>query len=359
MSARYSIRQLQPSDHPKIVEAIPSWWGGRDLAYMVPKLFADHFHNTSFVVEAEEGHFIGFLVGFLSQSHPSDAYIHFVGTHPDYRKLGIGQALYSRFFALCQASNRTRVRCCTSPVNRGSIEFHKRMGFQITPGTGEIDGIPVTLDHNKPGDPKVQFVKELPVVDPARSVLMGQCVRIEPLKEKHLPGLEKNFDPTLFKYYPRTDYRSAQEFCDENWACEKSGTFEPYVIIDQTSGEAIGCVEYSGIDQKNRKLEIGGSWLGRKFQGGPWNTEAKLLLLSEAFEKRGFIRVQFTTDSLNLQSQAALEKIGAKREGVLRNHSIQPDGRIRHNVYFSVVSEEWPRTKEHLIARLQAKTQGL
>jgi RimJ/RimL family protein N-acetyltransferase len=188
-----------------------------------------------------------------------------------------------------------------------------------------------------------------------RPTLLGQCVRLEPLGPEHVSSLEKNFNPSLFRFYPKTDYRSAQEFCEENWACEKTGNFEPYAIIDQASHQVIGCVEYSSIDQKNKSLEIGGSWLGLEFQGGPWNSEAKLLLLTEAFEKRNCIRVQFKTDSLNIQSQSALHQIGARNEGTLRNSSIQPDGRIRHDVIFSVIREDWPEVKEHLQARLAKK----
>lgn len=188
-----------------------------------------------------------------------------------------------------------------------------------------------------------------------QKILFGTCVQIERLDQRHLPDLEKHFENDLFQFYPRTDYRQAKEFCEENWECEQSGNFEAFAIIDLTSRAAIGCVEYSGIDKLNRKLEIGGSWLGKQYQGGPWNTEVKLLLLKEAFEARNLLRVQFTTDSLNLQSQAALKKIGATFEGMLRNHSIQPNGRVRHNVYFSVIKEEWQVVKALLEKRLDEK----
>lgn len=191
----------------------------------------------------------------------------------------------------------------------------------------------------------------------SRKTLSGTFVRLEPSDAEHLLGLERNFDPILFQFYPRTDYQNAHEFCDENLECERKGDFEPYAIIDQKSYEAIGCVEFSSIDHINRKLEIGGSWLGLQFQGGPWNCDTKLLLLTEAFEARKLIRVQFATDSLNLQSQSALNKIGAKLEGILRNHSIQPDGRIRHNAYFSIISDEWSTTKLYLEDRLNEKIQ--
>ena len=156
----FTIRNTKPSDHGRIISVIQDWWGGRDLRAMVPRLFLMHFCDTSFIVE-KEGEMIGFLVGFLSPSVPKEGYIHFIGVHPDFRKKGLAETLYHRFFELCRKNKRTLVRSCTSPVNRGSIEFHKRMGFQIEPGDGEVDGFPVTLDYNRPGDHKVLFMKTL------------------------------------------------------------------------------------------------------------------------------------------------------------------------------------------------------
>lgn len=156
----FKIRNAEPSDHGRIISIMPNWWGGRDLRAMLPKLFLIHFCGTSFIVE-KELELIGFLVGFLSQSVNNEAYIHFVGVHPDFRKKGLGEALYERFFELCQQQGRTIVRASTSPVNKGSITFHQRMGFLIEPGDGVIDGIPVTLDYNRPDDHKVLFTKYL------------------------------------------------------------------------------------------------------------------------------------------------------------------------------------------------------
>lgn len=137
-----------------------NWWNGRDLTAMLPKLFLVHFRETTFIVE-RGGDLIGFLVGFLSQSRRNEGYIHFIGVHPEFRNNGIGAFLYKRFFELCRKKSRTIVRACTSPVNKGSIEFHIRMGFQIEPGNGEMDGFFVMLDYNRPGDPKVLFTKIL------------------------------------------------------------------------------------------------------------------------------------------------------------------------------------------------------
>jgi L-amino acid N-acyltransferase YncA len=155
-----TLRKGRPEDHPRIVAVLKQWWGGRDLTAMLPRLFLDHFCDTSFVVEQEEA-LVAFLVGFLSPSKSKEGYIHFAGVHPDCRGMGIGAGLYRQFFRLCSENERHIVRSCTSPVNKESIGFHLRMGFSIAPGREKIDGVPVTPDYNRPGDPKVCFVREL------------------------------------------------------------------------------------------------------------------------------------------------------------------------------------------------------
>ena len=149
-------RNSMPSDHPRIIGVLKDWWGGRDLTWMLPKLFLIHFNNTSFVVEKSDK-LKGFLIGFLSPGKPKEGYIHFAGVHPDYRGTGIGKFLYHRFFKLCRENGRDTIRACTSPVNKASIEFHKKTGFEISKGNAEIEDIQVTLDYNKPNDPKVLF----------------------------------------------------------------------------------------------------------------------------------------------------------------------------------------------------------
>ncbi len=154
------IRHPEPSDHERIMAVMPDWWGGRDLRAMLPRLFLHHFNDTSFVAE-EEGDLVAFLVGFMSPSRAGEAYIHFVGVHPGHRDLGLGRELYRRFFEVCRDRGRDVIRACTSPVNRGSILFHQHMGFDMEPGDHVVDGIPVTRDYNRPGDPKVLFTKHL------------------------------------------------------------------------------------------------------------------------------------------------------------------------------------------------------
>jgi ribosomal protein S18 acetylase RimI-like enzyme len=153
------IRDCKPSDHPRIIKVMKDWWDGRDLTSMLPRLFLEHFYNTSMVVEDRKNELIAFLIGFLSQSQANECYIHFVGVHPEYRGFGVGTYLYHRFFQICKKNNRSIVRACTSPVNKQSIEFHKKMGFEIVPGNGHLLNVSVTLDYNCPGDPKVLFVK--------------------------------------------------------------------------------------------------------------------------------------------------------------------------------------------------------
>lgn len=154
-----SIRNSKPSDHVRIISVMKDWWDGRDLIWMLPKLFLNHFSSTSYIVERDDD-LIAFLIGFLSQSNTKEGYIHFAGVHPDYRGIGIGEYLYEQFYKDCKKNKRDIIKSCTSPVNRGSIEFHKRMGFEIQQGNAEIDGISVTLDYNKPNDPKVLFKKK-------------------------------------------------------------------------------------------------------------------------------------------------------------------------------------------------------
>ena len=160
MAASIRIRNSSPSDHERVLAVMPSWWGGRDLTAMVPKVFFVHFTNTSFIAEIDQ-QFVGFLIGFMSQAEEEVGYIHFVGVHPDFRKQGIGKMLYQRFFLCCKKKKRAIVKSCTSPVNTLSIDFHRNMGFIIETGDGIIDDIPVTMDYLGVDDPKVLFMKKL------------------------------------------------------------------------------------------------------------------------------------------------------------------------------------------------------
>jgi RimJ/RimL family protein N-acetyltransferase len=186
--------------------------------------------------------------------------------------------------------------------------------------------------------------------------LTGQFVRLEPLSMDHLQDLcLVGLDDEIWRYMVYGWVRSEQDM--RNWIAEilkrqEKGTDLPFAVIDLKSGKAIGATRYMEIRPKDRGLEIGGTWYGRAYQRSVVNTECKLLLLQHAFEGLGCIRVQFKTDLRNIRSQKAIERIGATKEGIFRNHMILPDGTIRHSVYYSIIVEEWQSVKAHLIGLL-------
>jgi len=155
-----NIRQLQEADYETIIEAIDDWFDGRQLSHLLPRLFFIHFRPTSFAIE-ENGRVIGFLAGFVSQTYPEQAYIHFVGIEANYRGRGLGRQLYSTFFETVRRLGCTTVRCITSPVNSGSIAFHTRMGFRIERSNGERHGVPCMTNYELKGADRVLFVRSL------------------------------------------------------------------------------------------------------------------------------------------------------------------------------------------------------
>lgn len=131
-----------------------------------------------------------------------------------------------------------------------------------------------------------------------------------------------------------------------------AGTAMPFVIVLRASGKIIGSTRFWKIDEANRKLEIGSTWIAASWQKTFVNTEVKLLMLREAFEERRCVRVQFTTDEINERSRAAILRLGATQEGIVRHERIMPDGRKRNSVRFSIIDDEWPDVRQHLEARL-------
>lgn len=154
------IRSVRESDYIEAISVIDDWWGGRHMADMLPKLFFVHFQDTGFIAE-DNGKIVAFLIGFVSQTYPNEAYIHFIGVHPDSRKSGIANRLYNLFFDTVRQKGCDTVRCVTSPVNKTSIAFHTRMGFRIQDGNGEVDGVPVLVNYDGQGHDRVLFVKTL------------------------------------------------------------------------------------------------------------------------------------------------------------------------------------------------------
>jgi RimJ/RimL family protein N-acetyltransferase len=127
----------------------------------------------------------------------------------------------------------------------------------------------------------------------------------------------------------------------------------PFVIREKSSGEIVGCTRYFNVDAANRRLEIGYTWYAKRVQRGPINTECKLMLLTHAFEKLACIAVEFRTHWFNHASRAAIERLGAKQDGVLRNHQVSADGSRRDTVVFSIIDGEWPAVKRHLRYQLE------
>jgi len=182
--------------------------------------------------------------------------------------------------------------------------------------------------------------------------LQGKHVRLEPMTAEHVPGLaEIGIGQSFWDFMLYGNINTEGDM--HNWVLDilsraEKGTDLPFAVIHLASGCMAGATRYLNIMPKDRGLEIGGTWYGQEFQRTPVNTECKYLLLQHAFETLGCIRVQLKTDSRNERSQKAIERIGAKKEGVLRNHMILPDGRYRHSVFYSILDTEWPEVKQRL-----------
>ncbi len=187
--------------------------------------------------------------------------------------------------------------------------------------------------------------------------LTGQHVRLEPMAEEHVPGLaeigvgQKFWDFMLYGNIETVD--DMRDWVKDILARAEKDTDLPFVAIHLASGRVAGATRYLNIVPKDRGLEIGGTWYGLEFQRTPVNTECKYLLLRHAFETLGCVRVQLKTDLRNERSQKAIERLGAVREGVLRNHMILPDGRYRHSVFYSILDTEWPGVKKRLEEMLE------
>lgn len=192
---------------------------------------------------------------------------------------------------------------------------------------------------------------------PAPLTLPGRRILLEPLARHRLPDLfEAGADPEIWQWQggpaPATEAELGAKL-DALLAAAGRGEYVPFAVVDRATGKAVGWTAYMDIDAENERLEIGWTWYGRAYWRTPVNTEAKLLLLEHAFETLGMGRVQWKTDALNLRSQAAIERLGAHREGVLRRHKQRHDGTWRDTVYYSLLATEWPQCKERLTTRLR------
>ncbi len=188
--------------------------------------------------------------------------------------------------------------------------------------------------------------------------LSGSLVRLEPLSLDYLADLSAaGQDPQIWmylRYGPVTNEERMREHIEDLLERQARGTDLPFATIHAPSGKAVGMTRYLDIQPRNRNLEIGGTWITEAYQRTGINTEAKFLMLRHAFEELGCLRVTIKTDLRNERSQRAVERLGAVREGVLRDNIIMPDGFVRSSVYYSILAREWDGVKQHLL-RLMAQ----
>lgn len=187
--------------------------------------------------------------------------------------------------------------------------------------------------------------------------LDGTHVRLEALASGHVDDLWiASQDDDVWRWMPVFRPQSVagmRAVVDDALAERERERLLPWAIIDRASGRAVGSTSYLDVVPEHLRVEIGWTWIGRPWWRTAINTEAKLLLLGHAFDHLGARRVSLKTDADNVRSQAAIERLGALREGALRAHMVRPDGSARTTVYFSLLCDEWPATRQRLEARLR------
>lgn len=199
----------------------------------------------------------------------------------------------------------------------------------------------------------------VPQLDVRPVTLEGAHVRLEPLAPHHLDGIVRagSFDEiwTWIPEHPRTRDDFAR-WLERALATQRGGRELPFVTIDRASSEVVGSTRFMAISPRDRRIEIGHTWLTPSAQRTPINTEAKFLQLRHCFESLGCLRVELKTDARNLTSQRAIERIGAVREGVFRKHMRTQGGHQRDSVYYSITDDEWPDVKRRLEGMLVRRT---
>ncbi|MET9487729.1 GNAT family protein [Nocardia sp. NPDC006630] len=206
--------------------------------------------------------------------------------------------------------------------------------------------------------PPHQPTREPSTDSPARlrpTVLEGKHVRLEPLGPEHHDGLCAAFsDGKLWELavtlVPQPEGVGA--FIEDALAAREAGTQLPFATIDLASGKVAGTTRFMNIVLPHRRAEIGATFIGKSWQRTPVNTEAKLLMLTHAFDVEALNRIEFLTDARNETSRAAIARLGATQEGILRSHMVMRDGWIRDSVLFSITATEWPTLKPRLADRL-------
>ncbi|MCU1403293.1 MAG: putative GNAT-family acetyltransferase [Microbacteriaceae bacterium] len=189
-------------------------------------------------------------------------------------------------------------------------------------------------------------------------LLKNEFVELHPLSTEHHEDLVEAVSvddlwQTWYTHIPSPDGMAAE--IETRLARQANGTIAAWAIMDLSTSKAVGMTTYLNLDQTNRRLEIGSTWVGRGAQGTTVNPAAKLLLLERAFDVLGCIAVVFRTHWHNHQSRGAIAKLGAKQDGVLRNHTIFENGTVRDTVVFSIIESEWPTVRFGLAERLRSR----
>jgi len=184
--------------------------------------------------------------------------------------------------------------------------------------------------------------------------LEDEFVKLEPLKIEHFDSLCKiGLEEEIWHWSPEqiNSPEAMKKYIETALNEQLRGVSLPFVTIEKTSGKIVGSTRFGNIDAKNLRTEIGWTWLNPKWQRTFVNTEAKLLMLTHAFETWQCLRVEFKTDALNEKSRNAILRLGAKQEGIFRQHIICQSGRLRDSVYFSILDNEWQSVKENLLRK--------
>jgi len=180
-------------------------------------------------------------------------------------------------------------------------------------------------------------------------------VTLEPLMARHHDDLvEAVRDGELWKlwYTHIPEPQGMGIEIERRLGLQKAGSMLPFAVIDNATGRAVGMTTYMHVDTVHRRVEIGSTWYRRSVQRSDLNTQCKLLLLSHAFESLSCIAVEFRTHFFNHQSRKAIERLGAKLDGILRSHQVAPNGTLRDTCVYSIVAAEWPTVKAHLTWQL-------
>jgi N-acetyltransferase len=194
---------------------------------------------------------------------------------------------------------------------------------------------------------------------PSPITLRGKHAILEPLSHaRHDELVAAVRDGELWKLWytviPTPEKMRAE--IDRRLALQEKGSMLPFAVVDPATDVAVGMTTYMDIDAVNRRVEIGSTWYRKRVQRTALNTECKLMLLGHAFETLDCIAVEFRTHFFNHASRRAIERLGAKLDGILRNHRFQPDGTLRDTCVYSIVASEWPTVKSHLTYRLSRRS---